>query len=245
MSDLNQTSNHYTTGEVAKLCGVTVRTVQYYDTREILVPSELSEGGRRLYSEDDLKRMKIICFLRDLGLPINSISELLAEEHPEKVIHMLLEKQEETLRTEIGERQEQLDKLEQLEKELKSVEHFSVESIGDIAYVMESKKKLRKIHMVMLAVGIPLDIAEIAAIVLWIVKGIWWPFVLWIVVDILLGIWLVNYYYKRAAYICPECHTVFKPGMKEFIFSKHTPNTRKLTCTNCKHHGFCVEVYGK
>ena len=38
----------YTTGEIAKLCGVTVRTVQYYDTRGILIPSELSEGGRRL-----------------------------------------------------------------------------------------------------------------------------------------------------------------------------------------------------
>ena len=58
----------YTTGEIAKLCGVTVRTVQYYDKRGILVPSELSEGGRRLYSEDDVKRMKVICFLRDLGL---------------------------------------------------------------------------------------------------------------------------------------------------------------------------------
>lgn len=29
----------YTTGEIAKLCGVTVRTVQYYDSRNILVPS--------------------------------------------------------------------------------------------------------------------------------------------------------------------------------------------------------------
>ena len=34
----------YTTGEIAKLCGVTVRTVQYYDTRGILIPSELSEA---------------------------------------------------------------------------------------------------------------------------------------------------------------------------------------------------------
>ena len=48
--------SRYTTGESAKLCHVSVRTVQYYDTRNILVPSELSEGGRRLYSEDDLKR---------------------------------------------------------------------------------------------------------------------------------------------------------------------------------------------
>ena len=81
----------YTTGEVAKLCGVTVRTVQYYDTRGILVPSELSEGGRRLYSEEDLRRMKIICFLRELGLPINAISQLLSEEDPGSVISLLLE----------------------------------------------------------------------------------------------------------------------------------------------------------
>ena len=68
----------YTTGEIAKLCGVSVRTVQYYDSRNILIPSELSEGGRRLYSEQDLKRMKIICFLRDAGISINSIGELLS-----------------------------------------------------------------------------------------------------------------------------------------------------------------------
>ena len=87
----------YTTGEVAKLCNVSVRTVQYYDTRGILVPAELSEGGRRLYSDEDLQKMKIICFLRELGLPINSIGELLSEEDPGSVIALLLEQQEQLL----------------------------------------------------------------------------------------------------------------------------------------------------
>ena len=72
----------YTTGEAAKLCGVTVRTVQYYDARDILKPSELSEGGRRLYSEADIRRLRIICFLREAGLSINSISDLLSENDP-------------------------------------------------------------------------------------------------------------------------------------------------------------------
>ena len=80
----------YTTGEIAKLCGVSVRTVQYYDTRGILTPSELTEGGRRLYSEDDLKRLKIICFLRDADISINSIGELLSEEQPGSVIPFCL-----------------------------------------------------------------------------------------------------------------------------------------------------------
>ena len=72
----------YTTGEIARLCDVTVRTVQYYDNRGILTPSALSDGGRRLYSEDDLKRLRIICFLRDAGLSINSISALFTEDDP-------------------------------------------------------------------------------------------------------------------------------------------------------------------
>ena len=82
--------SRYTTGEVAKLCGVTVRTVQYYDARGILLPSELSEGGRRLYTDDDVRRMRIICFLRELGLSLDAISQLLSEEDPGSVIELLV-----------------------------------------------------------------------------------------------------------------------------------------------------------
>ena len=42
--------DRYTTGEIAKLCGVSVRTVQYYDSKNILNPSAVTEGGRRIYN---------------------------------------------------------------------------------------------------------------------------------------------------------------------------------------------------
>ena len=233
----------YTTGEIAKLCGVTVRTVQYYDSRGILSPSELSEGGRRLYSEEDLRQMKIICFLRELDLPISSIAELLEEEHPENVISLLLDKQEAMLQSEIDERESKLGKLNELKRSLKSVENFSVNSIGDIAHIMENKKKLRKVRAIMLAVGIPLNIIEYATLILWIVKGIWIPFAVGMVIVIAATIWLSKYYYDNVAYICPECHKVFKPKFKEMFFAVHTPNTRKLTCPECGHRGYCVETY--
>lgn len=234
----------YTTGEIAKLCGVSVRTVQYYDTRSILTPSELSEGGRRLYSEDDLRRLKIICFLRSIDLPINTIGQLLQEENPGSVISLLLDQQEQALRDELNERQEKLRILEELKQELKSVKNFSVESIGDIAYQMENKKKLRRVRWIMLGVGIPLEIIEIATLVLGIQTGVWWPFVLGLIVEIIGGVWISRYYFNNVAYICPECHEIFRPKFKEAFWASHTPNTRKLTCPKCGRKGFCVETYG-
>ena len=168
----------YTTGEMAGLCGISVRTVQYYDSRGILIPSQLSEGGRRLYSEEDLKKLKIICFLRDMGFSINSISELLYQSESNEVISILLKQQQLSLKEEISERQRKLDMLESMIRELKTVKHFSVESIGDIAYIMENKKKLRGVHGLMIAVGIFMDIIEIGTLIFWIKTGIWQPFAL-------------------------------------------------------------------
>ena len=65
----------YTTGELAKKCNVSVRTIQYYDERGILVPTDLTEGGRRLFSEEDVATLETICFLRDLDISIKDIAE--------------------------------------------------------------------------------------------------------------------------------------------------------------------------
>ena len=234
----------YSTGELAKLCGVTIRTVQYYDTRGILIPSELSEGGRRLYAEDDLKRMKVICFLRELGISIDAVSQMLKEEHPEKVISLLIEQQESVLSDEISEKQEKLAKLRELKNGLKSKTTFSLESIGDIAAMMQGKKKLKKLRLTMLLTGIPVTALQWGSILFWIIRGIWWPFVIWVLVAVSWGIMISRFYFKNTKYICPECHETFKPTLKEALWANHTPATRKLTCTECGHKGFCVEIRG-
>ena len=235
----------YTTGEIAKLCGVSVRTVQYYDSRNILIPSELSEGGRRLYSEDDLKRMRIICFLREAGIPINRIHELFTEEHPEKVISILLDQQEQELREEIAEGQKKLSIVETIKRELKEVPNFSVESIGDIAHIMKQKNKLTKMRWLMVLTGIPVTALQWTSIILWITQGLWWLFAVWACVAIPWGIAVSVYYYRHAAYICPECHEIFRPPFQEMFWAYHTPKMRRLTCPKCGHKGLCVEVYAE
>ena len=232
----------YTTGEIAKLCNVTVRTVQYYDVRRILVPSELSEGGRRLYSEDDVKRLKIICFLRDLGLSIESVSQILSEKDPASVISLLLDQRETALKEEVSEREEMLKKLSELKTGLKSLNEFSVESLGDMAYIMSNREKIRNIRMILLATGLPLAVLQWSSIILWLTKGIWWPFLVWAVVVIPYAIWVVRWYFRKMAFICPQCHTVFKATVRDGLMTIHSNAARKLTCPSCGHHGFCVEV---
>ena len=234
--------SQYTTGEIAKLCGVTVRTVQYYDNREILTPSEFTKGGRRLYSEADVKRLKVICMLRELGLSINVIGQLFKEEDPASVIEVLLGEQEKVLKEEIAQRQGQLDRIAEMQKALQSIEHFSMESIGDVAQVMENKKLMNKLYRKFVLFAIAVEVPEWAAVVLWIKTGIWWPFAAWMVLMIPFIVWFIKYYYRKVAYICPQCHNTFKPSMKEFTFSNHTLRTRKLTCVCCGHKGFCVET---
>ena len=245
MSQTNEYASLYTTGEIAKLCGVSVRTVQYYDDRGILTPSTLSEGGRRLYSEDDLKRMHVICFLREVGLPLSSISALLAEERPESIISILLAEQEKTLREELAERQTKLELLEGIKRELKSIEIFSVESIGDIAHMMKQKNKLSKMRLMMVGTGIPVALLQCAAVVLTVTNNLWWLLILWRQVANPWGIVMSVCYFRHVAYICPACHTVFHPTAKEVFWAYHTPKMRRLTCPVCGRKGLCVEVYAE
>lgn len=232
----------YTTGEIAKLAGVSVRTVQFYDHKGILPPSQLSEGGRRLYSQEDLGKLQRICLWKTMGLSLEAIKGILESQNADKVLELLLEQQAKALEEDIQDRQQQLRSIRALEENLKSAEKIPVNSISDMEQLMKNKQKLRKIHGVMIALGVIMDLLQIAGLILWIVQGIWQPFVGCFAVAVVIGVLLTRYYYRSTEYLCPACGARFRPGVKEFLFSKHTPKTRKLTCSHCGEKDYCVEV---
>lgn len=231
--------SQYTTGELAKLCDVTVRTVQYYDTRGILVPNKLTEGGRRLYCDEDLNRLKLICYLRDLGLSINSVADILNSDNQNDVIYTILEQQQQKLKSDISSKKEKLNNIEVLMKTLKN--DAPVKSISDIVLAMRNKKSRKQVWLTVLLAGIVIDIAEITSILLWVVKGMWIPFAITMPLILITVYFLVDFAHKNIVYICPECKKTFTPNKKEFFFSNHTPKARKLTCTHCHYNGWCVE----
>ncbi|NTW29480.1 MAG: MerR family transcriptional regulator [Coriobacteriia bacterium] len=69
----------YTVGEVAKLAHVSVRTLHHYDELGLLVPSERSEAGYRLYSLEDLEKLQQVMFYKELGFGLEEIGALMAD----------------------------------------------------------------------------------------------------------------------------------------------------------------------
>lgn len=64
--------------KVAKITGVSVRTLHHYDTIEILSPGRNPENGYREYSDDDMDRLQQILFFKECGFSLAQIKELLS-----------------------------------------------------------------------------------------------------------------------------------------------------------------------
>ncbi|MCM1157585.1 MAG: MerR family transcriptional regulator [Bacteroidales bacterium] len=233
----------YTTGELAKKCNVSVRTIQYYDERGILVPTDLTEGGRRLFSEEDVATLETICFLRDLDISIKDIAQILESDESKKVIELLLDEQDKNIQADIRRKTEQLEKIKGIRNTLASFKDGSQKTIHDISTIMEEKEKLRKVYKKMLVIAVPLEAAEIVTFVIGILRGIWIPFFMALAVLIICTVFLVDYWYKQTEYICPECHARFQPKKTEVVLGNHTPKMRKLTCPDCKRKIWCLEVH--
>lgn len=64
-------------GEVAERTGVTQRTLRFYEEKGLLKPPSRMDGGFRLYSEDDVKRVEMVRRLQDLlGVTLAEIKEM-------------------------------------------------------------------------------------------------------------------------------------------------------------------------
>ncbi|MDE7044513.1 MAG: MerR family transcriptional regulator, partial [Acetatifactor sp.] len=66
----------YTAGEIAKLTGVSLRTIRFYDARGLLKPVTHSEAGYRYYNRESVSRLQRILVLKYLGFSLQQIEEM-------------------------------------------------------------------------------------------------------------------------------------------------------------------------
>lgn len=64
-------------GEVAERTGLSLRTIRYYEEVELVVPTQRSHGGFRLYSDGDVERLELIKHMKPLDFSLEEMRELL------------------------------------------------------------------------------------------------------------------------------------------------------------------------
>lgn len=84
-----------TISQVAKLAGISTRTLQYYDEIGLLKPSNLTPSGYRLYNDEALQKLQQILFFKELDFKLNEIKEIL--EKPDFDRTAVFKKQKELL----------------------------------------------------------------------------------------------------------------------------------------------------
>jgi DNA-binding transcriptional MerR regulator len=119
-------------GEIAERSGVTPRTIRYYEELGLLPRTERAQGKHRVYTENDVERLREVTRLRDLlGLSLDELRSMITAESVRAELRRrfhetdsreervaLLDQALPHIDTQLGLVRRRLDELRQLESEL-------------------------------------------------------------------------------------------------------------------------------
>ena len=93
--------------EVENIVGISKKSIRYYEEEGLLTPKRNDENSYRIYNDEDIKKLKIIKFFRELGVPIREIK--------------LLNDKEITLQESLKERINKIEKEEEKYQKIKNM----------------------------------------------------------------------------------------------------------------------------
>jgi len=105
-------------GDLARLCGKTVRAIHLYEELGLLRPHARSKGRYRLFSRDAVVRVRWIGKLQDLGLSLPTIQTALREWETSSSAPGAMAKMREVYRQKLASTRDQIQRLQALEAEL-------------------------------------------------------------------------------------------------------------------------------
>lgn len=231
----------FSTGELAKLCNVSIRTVQFYDKKDIIKPSELSEGGRRIYSEDDLNKFRCICLYKALGFTLDEIKKLTSSEKTYSFLSDTILIQLEKIDKDIQVLQQTKERLNAILEQIRDTGKVKVESIEEMDDLLVKKNHHRKTdimtyiflgcYVLLLIVGFTFSTDVISKILM-------------LVITLILMIGLIFYHSKVNAYICSKCHEKFLISFfKDLISPNGLIKGKYLKCPKCGHRGWFKDTF--
>ena len=237
----------YTIGEVAKKLQISTRTLRFYEEKDLVRPAYTKENGYRFYTEEQIRQIELILFLKELGFSLKQIKMLIQDEHGSQSLELLLKEQYQGNQRkidEISKRQAQIKHLQEIKLSRAVLTNHS-----GITDIMRKENRLSALRGKMVIFGMLLTIIEIL--------GIGTAFYLYhlsritsfiievlalVIIIFMMAVGLSQYYYDSVAYVCPNCGEVFVPSFLTFNLAPHTPKFRKLTCPKCGKRSYCLEI---
>ena len=105
-------------GDLARLCGKSVRAIHLYEELGLLRPHARSKGRYRLFSQDAVVRVRWIGKLQDLGLSLPTIQNVVREWETSSSAPNAMAKMRDVYREKLASTREQIQRLQALEGEL-------------------------------------------------------------------------------------------------------------------------------
>ena len=229
----------YTIGEAAKKLQVSTRTLRFYEEKDLVRPAYTEENGYRFYSEEQIRQIELILFLKELGFSLRQIKMLIQDKHGGQSLDLLLKEQ-------YQENQRKIDKLSKKQRKIEHLQKIKLSRVvltnhSGIKDIMRKENRLSALRRRMCFLGILLILGELIGI------SILYDFKVQMSVEVI-GITVVGaialskYYYDNVEYVCTNCGDVFIPSFLTFNLAPHTPKFRKLTCPRCGKRSYCLEI---
>ncbi len=139
---------YYSSGQFAKKARVSLRTIRFYDQKNILKPSFRNENGNRYYTDDDLAKLQQILLFKYLGFSLEDIREFTLASMDPKILMNSLQIQKKLIQERIENMQSMTNAIDHTMRELEehqSIDWKSMLSLIDLT-AMESSMKSQYVN---------------------------------------------------------------------------------------------------
>lgn len=133
----------YSSGEFAKKANVTVRTIRFYDKKNLLKPSYVNENGARFYTDADFARLQQILLFKYLGFSLDDIKNITVGDSDYNILINSLHLQLNLIKDKIAQMQLVKNAIEDTEKILKDSESIDWSSMLSLIHLTNMENSLK------------------------------------------------------------------------------------------------------
>lgn len=135
---------YYSSGQFAKKAQVSLRTVRFYDKKNILKPAYVNSNGARFYTDSDFVRLQQILLLKYLGFSLDEIKEMVIDEH---FLLSNLHIQKKLVQERIDQMQQVAEALEDTTKALETNNEINWSSMLELIHLTGMEQSLKNQYL--------------------------------------------------------------------------------------------------